>query len=121
MERISDVTVKCGDQFGPNVTGEPNVTGIRGKKHSLFYEDRITGECGISRIWTAIDEAGNIGKINQTFYFTNHRAPEVKCNPFFTERFGTHTLYQEGGGSPPDPLISQKPCYEILYGIRDIA
>ena len=84
IHQIADATVKCGDPFGPDVTGRPGVSDIRDPKPSLTYRDETLGGCGMSRIWTAADEAGNIAKFNQTIYFTSPRAPEVRSEFLIT-------------------------------------
>ena len=48
---------------------------------------------------------------------------ENVLNPSFTKPFGTHTLYQKGGRSRPDPCYLKNRCShkrKILQGIRDI-
>ncbi|CAG2191762.1 unnamed protein product [Mytilus edulis] len=62
-------TLSCGEDFNPNITGTPNVTDRNTNGTNIFYTDTVTNTCGIKRVWTATDAAGNEANQTQVILF----------------------------------------------------
>lgn len=74
---MADVTLMCGDEFTPDITGRPNVTDTQDSNPSLTYQDSPSGGCRLDREWTAEDWAGNTNSFTQIITFTSSQPPEL--------------------------------------------
>jgi len=66
----SNITVTCGQEFDPTITGTATAVDICGDVISIGFTDDLSGYIGcegtILRTWTAVDECGNTGTCVQT-------------------------------------------------------
>lgn len=69
MTTIVNKTLTCGADFNPNTTGIPIVTDNNPEGTNILYTDSVGNNCGIQRVWTATDAAGNEATQTQVISF----------------------------------------------------
>ena len=79
-----DAVVECGQSIDPDALGRPAVTDNADPEPTLSYNDDTTlGDCPqafvISRVWTALDAAGNDADCTQTITVRDTAAPVFAC------------------------------------------
>lgn len=67
--------MKCGDNISPDILGIPVAYDNEETEPTLTYMDVHLRNCALIRVWTAIDEAGNVAVANQTIEFESLVAP----------------------------------------------
>ncbi|XP_052094770.1 uncharacterized protein LOC127730411 isoform X2 [Mytilus californianus] len=69
MTTLVNQTLMCGADFNPNITGIPIVTDNNPNGTNIIYTDSVGENCGIQRVWTATDAAGNEAIQTQVILF----------------------------------------------------
>ncbi|CAC5402582.1 unnamed protein product [Mytilus coruscus] len=69
MTNLPDRQLSCGEDFNPNKTGVPIAKDNNANGTNIFYTDSVTNNCGIKRVWTATDAAGNEANQTQVILF----------------------------------------------------
>ena len=77
ISTVNDVTVSCGDDLSPSVTGTPIVSDNVDSDVQLSFVDQPSISCMLRRVWTAVDTAGNDASYVQTITFTNPMPPII--------------------------------------------
>ena len=94
---LTKVTVTCGDDYSPNVTGLPSVADNLDTSPVVKFGDEASGECGILRVWNATDAAGNTAYSSQEILFTSPQPAKVQF--------------------PDDAIV---PCGDLMQETKDL-
>ena len=108
ISNVISVTVNCGDDFSPAAVGQPSASDNEDVNVALVYMDFPLGGCGLTRMWTATDSAGNIARSNQSITFLNPQAPTVSTPNMITVACGN--VEEVSSSLASDNITVHHPC-----------
>ena len=75
---LPDVILSCNENLSPAHTGTPSIADNIDTNPMLEYTDIPTDSCGILRVWTGTDAAGNTVNVTQEINILNPLPPIVQ-------------------------------------------
>ena len=78
MTTLPDFVLSCNEDLSPAHTGTPSIADNIDTNPILEYVDIPTDSCGILRVWTGTDAAGNTANVTQEISILNPLPPFVQ-------------------------------------------